>query len=469
MNRKTIFAFALGPMLGAALSFFSLPLIAWYFPLEDIGRNSVFQIFTSFSILLFVLGLDQAYVREFHETENRFSLFKACFVPGLLLLVIALVATFPFAAEISKLLYGQSNALWYLITAGCVVLSFTARFLSLVVRMQERGLAYSVSQVLPKLVVLAVLVSYVAFDADRTYVNLLYANSVSALFVVLVFGWNTKADWAHAVTAKINRVELKKIFRFGIPLVGAGVAYWGLSATSTIALRTYSDFKELGIYSMAMSFAGVAIIFQTIFSTVWMPTVYKWVATNEDLKKVDAVTGYVLTAVCFMFALAGILSWVIDYILPKEYVEVKYILMCCMAQPLLYTLSEATVVGLNIQRKSMYAFGIAIIALTCNALLSVILVPKFGAAGAAISNAIAYFVFLVARTEVSVRFWRPISRFKIYASVVCILMLAITTALIGSQMVVHYSVGWALLTGVLLVWFKKETANLAALIGKRAD
>lgn len=469
MNRKKILSFALGPMLGAALSFISLPLIAWYFPLEDIGRNNIFQIFTSFLVLLFVLGLDQAYGREFHETKNRYSLFKACFIPGFVCLLITLVATVPFAGDISKLLYGQSNPLWYLVTVGCVILSFAARFLSIIVRMQERGLAYSASQVLPKLVVLAVLVNYVTFDADRTYANLLYANLVSILVVVMVFGWNTKEEWMHAATANINRTELRRILRFGIPLVGAGVAYWGLSATSTIALRTYSDFKELGIYSMAMSFAGVAIIFQTIFSTVWMPTVYKWVAANEDLKKVDAVTGYVLTAVCFIFALAGILSWVIDYILPEEYVQVKYILMCCMAQPLLYAMSEATVVGLNIHRKSMHALGIAIIALICNALLSVILVPKFGAAGAAISNAIAYFVFLVARTEVSVRFWRPIFRFKIYASVVCILMLAITTALIGNQMVVHYSVGWALLTGVLLVWFKKEIADLVTYIGKRAD
>ena len=386
MNRKKILFFALGPMLGAALSFISLPLIAWYFPLEDIGRNNVFQTFTSLLVLLFVLGLDQAYGREFHETKNRFSLFKACFIPGFVCLLITLVATVPFAGDISKLLYGQSNPLWYLITVGCVILSFAARFLSIIVRMQERGLAYSASQVLPKLVVLAVLVSYVTFDADSTYDNLLYANLVSILVVVMVFGWNTKEDWMHAATAKINRAELRRIFRFGIPLVGAGVAYWGLSATSTIALHTYSDFKELGIYSMAMSFAGVAIIFQTIFSTVWMPTVYKWVAANEDLAKIDAVTGYVLTAVCFIFALAGISSWVIDYILPEEYVQVKYILMCCMAQPLLYAMSEATVVGLNIQRKSMHAFGIAIIALICNALLSVILVPKFGAAGAAISD-----------------------------------------------------------------------------------
>ena len=469
MNRKKILSFALGPILGAALSFISLPLIAWYFPLEDIGRNNVFQIFTSLLVLLFVLGLDQAYGREFHETKNIFSLLKACFIPGFVCLLITSIATVPFASEISKLLYGQSNPLWYFITLGCAILSFAARFLSIIVRMQERGLAYSASQVLPKLVVLAVLVSYVTFDADRTYANLLYANLVSLIVAVMVFGGNTKADWMQAANAKIDRAELRRIFRFGIPLVGAGLAYWALSATSTIALRTYSNFKELGIYSMAMSFAGIAVIFQTIFSTVWMPTVYKWVAAKEDLQKVDAVTGYVLTAVCFIFALAGLFSWMIDYILPQEYVQVKYILMCCMAQPLLYTLSEATVVGLNIQRKSMHAFGIAIIALVCNALLSFILVPRFGAVGAAISNAIAYTVFLVARTEVSVWFWRRIPRVKIYASVVFVLIFSITTAVIGDRMTFHYSLGWVLLTGVLSVWFRSETSDLVALIGKRAN
>lgn len=465
MNRKKILAFALGPVLGAALSFISLPLIAWYFQPEDIGRNNVFQIFTSFSILLFILGLDQAYVREFHETENRFSLFKACFVPGLILLVTALIATLPFAGDISKLLYGENQPQWYLITAGCVILSFTTRFLSLVVRMQERGLAYSASQVLPKLAVIAVLVGYVVFGAEPIYTNLLYANLVSVFLVVVVFGWNTRADWIPAATAKVNSAELKKLLHFGAPLIGAGVAYWGLSATSTIALRTFSDFKELGIYSMAMSFAGMAMIFQMIFSTVWMPTVYKWVAAKEDLRKIDTVTSHVLAAVCFIFALAGMFSWVIDYVLPADYMQVKYIVVCCMAQPLLYTLSETTVVGLNVQRKSMHALGIAILALACNALLSFLLVPRFGAAGAAISNALAYAVFFIARTEIAGRLWRPIQRTQLYSMIILVLSIAIWTALLTPKTTMHPSLVWLMALMFFIFIFRINIKTLTKNIG----
>lgn len=456
MNRNKIFAFALGPVLGAALSFISLPLIAWYFPPEDIGRNNVFQIFTSFSILLFVLGLDQAYVREFHETENRFSLFKVCFIPGLILLVITLIATLPFAGDISKLLYGKNEPRWYLITAGCVIFSFTARFLSLVVRMQERGLAYSASQILPKLAVIAVLVGYVILGAERIYTNLLYANFVSVFLVVLVFGWNTRSDWLPAVTAKIDRAELKKLLHFGTPLIGAGVAYWGLSATSTIALRTFSDFKELGIYSMAMSFAGAAIIFQAIFSTVWMPTVYKWVAAKKDLSKIDDMRSHVLAAVCFIFALAGSFSWLIDYVLPADYAKVKYIVVCTIAQPLLYTLSETTVVGLNVQRKSMHALGIAIFALMCNALLSFLLVPRFGAVGASVSNSLAYVVFFIARTEVSAKMWRQIPRIQLYSMVILMVSVGIFTAIQGSIKLVSPSFIWLTIFVLLIFIFRNN-------------
>lgn len=464
MDKNKILAFAVGPVLGAALSFISLPLIAWYFPPEDIGRNNVFQIFTSFSILLFVLGLDQAYVREFHETNNRFSLFKACFIPGLILLVIALIATLPFAAEISNLLYGESDPLWYLITAGCVILSFIARFLSLVVRMQERGLAYSASQVLPKLVVIAVLIGYVLFDADKIYTNLLYANFVSFFLMVMVFGWNTRADWLQSATAKVNKQELKKLLHFGAPLIGAGVAYWGLSATSTIALRIFSDFKELGIYSMAMSFAGVALVFQSIFSTIWMPTVYKWVAANEDLSKIDTVRSHVLAAVCFIFAFVGMFSWVIDYILPPDYAQVKYIVLCCMVQPLLYTLSETTVVGLNIKRKSMYALGIAVLALLCNMIFSFLLAPKFGAAGAAAANSLAYVIFFIARTEVSAVIWRPIIRTKLYVTIIIMVILSIWMALNNNDKILSHSLIWIIIYILLFFIFKRNLIRLTKVI-----
>ena len=69
MNLKTIGLFSLGPVIAAALGLIYIPIITWMFTQEDVGRIAMFQVAISFSVLLFSLGLDQSYVREYHETE----------------------------------------------------------------------------------------------------------------------------------------------------------------------------------------------------------------------------------------------------------------------------------------------------------------------------------------------------------------------------------------------------------------
>ena len=461
MDRKRILAFSIGPLLGAALSFVTLPLLAWYYPPEDVGRNNIFQIFNSFALLLCVLGLDQAYVREFHESADRRSLLRNCALPGFLILLIGIVSSLPLSGVFSMLLYGENHPIWYQATAACVVLTFVIRFLSLVLRMQERGLAYSASQVIPKLIVIALLTAYSVFGMLPSYGSLLFANFISLFLVAIVFTWNAREELRLFNSLKIDRDQLKSLLKFGVPLIGAGLAYWGLSATSVIALRSYSGFSELGIYSLGMSFAGAATIFQSIFTTVWIPTVYKWVAEKKDLNRIDDVIDHVAVAVCLIFVLTGLLAWLIDYILPRGYGDVRWIIVCCMAQPLLYTLSESTVVGLNVQRKTYLSLLISVFSLICNLLLGVLLVPKFGAAGAASSNAIAYFVFFVLRTEMASRSWRRIKRKSIYPVVSMIIAVSILLAIFKDDFPVNQYVLW--LSLLLIIFFHHRKLFLVRL------
>jgi hypothetical protein len=55
-------------------------------------------------------------------------------------------------------------------------------------------------------------------------------------------------------------------------------------------------------------------------------------------------------------------------------------------------------------------------------------VPKFGAAGAAVSNGLAFTIFFIARTEASAYIWKRFPTGKIYA---LITFLFVTTALIA--------------------------------------
>ena len=204
------------------------------------------------------------------------------------------------------------------------------------------------------------------------------------------------------------------MLHFGMPLIIGGAAFWGLTAMDKLFLRSLSTFSELALYSVAVSFATAAIIFQNIFSTIWAPTVYKWAISGINDEKIDLVTDYVTLAVLLLFSLAGLFSWLILYMLPAEYKSVQYILVCCMAYPLLYTLSEATVVGIGITKKSGYSMAISVLALVINIVGNYVLIPFWGAKGAAVSTAISFWFFLVLRTEISSRIWRSVPRLKMY-------------------------------------------------------
>ena len=82
MQLKSVVGFSIGPIVGAFIGLVTLPLNAWIFSPDDIGRLNIFQTICSLMLLFSVLGLDQAYVREYHEVANKEALLKACVVPG---------------------------------------------------------------------------------------------------------------------------------------------------------------------------------------------------------------------------------------------------------------------------------------------------------------------------------------------------------------------------------------------------
>ncbi|MBN3966972.1 oligosaccharide flippase family protein [Pseudomonas gregormendelii] len=433
MNAKKIAAFAIGPIGSAALGFITLPLITWFYSAEDVGRIAMLQVLLSFCVLVFALGLDQAYVRNYHDSQNKPSLLKTSLTPGFLLLIIASVCALLFPGAISELLFGVKSTLISVVIVSCMLAALVSRFLSLVLRMQEKGLAFSLSQLLPKIVFIFILVTYITFSFGNDFRHLIIAHAISIITVTIIFAWNTRQVWLAAYKEPIDQNELTTMLSFGMPLIVGGAAFWGLTAIDRLFLRSFSTFEELGVYSVASSFAAVAIIFQSVFSTVWAPTVYRWASEGLNNEKIDSVTEHVLATVVFIFILAGLFSGVVSYILPKEYGNVQYILVACMAYPLFYTLSETTVVGLGITRKSSYAMIASLLAVLVNLIGNYLLVPKYGAAGASVSTAIAFWIFLVCRTEFSCISWRQLPRTKLYSVTFACLIACVGTSLCGSN------------------------------------
>ena len=456
MTPRKIAAFAVGPIAGALLGLITLPMITWFFAQEDVGRIAMLQVTVGFSTLLFSLGLDQAYVREFHEVANKPALLKQSFLPGFLLLLVSLTLLLSLGDSMARWLFEFPSWHLSLLIGISLLAAFVSRFLSLVLRMNEHGLAYSMSQVLPKLLLLGFIGLYVFAETDKTLTHLILANAASLVFVSLVLAFNTRKEWVAGIASRIDIDHLKRMLRFGVPLIFGGIAFWGLTAVDKVFLRSMANFEELAVYSVSVSFAAAAVILQSVFSTVWAPTVYKWASKGEGLENVNRVTRYVLALVVMLFSVAGLLSWTTGLFLPSEYSEVQWIVVSCLGYPLLYTLSESTAVGIGISKRTGFSMLSAIIAFFVNIIGNWLLIPEFGAAGAAVSTCFSFWIFFLLRTEFSIFLWKPMPRLILYGYSALAVSGAIIFTLYGSQLG-SITVGfWLIVLAVTIVSFEEE-------------
>lgn len=458
LNLRKIAAFSIGPVGAAILGFCTLPIIAWLFEASDVGRFAMLNIAAGFGTLLFCLGLDQAYVREFHEENDSGALFKAAIFPGLLLLIISLVVIQVIGIDLAQLVFDQSEPILTACLIATIVSAYLFRFFSLILRMNEKGYLFSLGQILPKIVLLIFLGFFIYTGLATSLNHIVLATSVGFIITCLTFAFITRGEWARQPFFFVDYKLTRRMLKFGLPLTLGGLAYWGLTTVDKVALRTLSTFDELGIYSVAVSFASATTIVQAVFTTIWAPTVFKWAKNGENFDKIQLVVAYVSLCVTLIFCSAGLMSWITTLLLPSYYFAVEWLVLACLGAPLLYTMSEATVVGLSIGRRTGLAMVAAIFSFAVNFLGNYFLIPVLGAAGAATSTCFAFWIFLILRTEFSIRVWKPIPRFKIYSlSALCVFG-SIFSAVYGIDVYPYIYLYWLCILLLSVFFYRIEIA-----------
>ena len=457
MNKRSILGFAVGPIGAAALGFISLPLSTWLFAPEDVGRISMLQTATAIGSVIFTLGLDQSFVRQYHLRQDHGTLLRTATWPGLtLLLLTALLLMAVSPGLLSRQMYGVDSACLSAITLTGVIAAFMSRFSSLVLRMNERGLAFSMSQLLPKLLYVACL-SLLMLDEARNFDQLLLAQTVSLVAASTIFGWNTRRAWAQVDPPPANAPAfsgLLKLLRYGIPMMAAGLAYWTLEAIDKVMLRTLSNFSELGHYSVAMGVASVAATLSTIFTTMWVPTAFKWAAEPDCAGRIAVLQHKLVAVAVLIVSVAGALSFTLNWLLPASYEPVRELLVLCMLPSLFYAVSEVTGIGAAIAHRSSLVLLSAAVTAAVNVGLNFWFIPLWGARGAAAATALSFFLMLVLRTETSVRSWQRLPRVRVYLP----LALACVAALIHAYAVAAHPAAvqalWMLLLASAAWWYR---------------
>lgn len=460
MNIKKIFHFGLGTIGSAVLSLLTLPLLAWVFSPEVLGRLNIAQTMIPIVINVIFLGLDQAYVREFHEVKDKHKLFATSVAPSHLLITLMLIPAALFSSELAKMLYGISSPLLTWATMLSLILTLQIREWSLLARMEEKALVFSMSQIIPKLSLVLGIIALIVLNNQPGFDSVFLIFLFSLFSTALYLGFATWRSRPRLAFFQIDSTLIRGLLRFGIPTMAASLAYVAMLSAGTISLRIFSSFTELGQYSLAISVGAIVAIVQTIFSIVWSPIIYKAQTKQKSEQLITQALPIATLLFGVLLTFVGFISWIVPSFVPESYAPVGYLMIGTCLVPLIYLVKEITSVGISIKRKMAFGIYTYSVSLITVIILNVYLTPKFGAIGAVSSIVVAMWLLLVLNTEISAKVWYSPQRTTLHFIVGTGVALAIYSMWSGYAGNFCYLIAWPIYLAIVIIFQRKTFVYL---------
>ena len=382
----------------------------------------MFQTVNTFFPILYI-GLDKAYAREYHGAKDKNHLFlNLMTVPFILSFFVFLVFAWN-AASISRLLFGSTD---YGLAVGLMGFSFMAMVFEHSIltrmRMEEQALAHSIFTLSMKLVVSVLLVVFIFF-IRTDFLSFVYATIIGSVLCRCILCWRF-LKLVEFGPSHIDKMLLKRSLRFGIPLVISSALGIFLKSSGAISLRYFSDFEQLGLFSAGIKISNILMMIHAAFSLAWVPTYYKWYEADRETSHYKQVSEVALAVMSFGFLALLFLRPLIGIFLSQQFADVGYFIGFLSLFPILSTLTSTAAMGIEFSRKSYFKIIVVATSLAVNILINILLVPRYGAVGAAIAVGLSYVVYFLMSTYLSFRVWKG---FAIYKHLLVIgLMLALS-------------------------------------------
>lgn len=399
---KKFLSFSIGGYINILIGLFTVPITTRMLSPEQYGISSLVNTITNLLFVLCCLGLEQGFVRFFYdeEEENRGRLLYNCLYYPFFITLFVSGILFLFKEKISIFIIGKTdvNIIWILILS--IIFTSLKTFSLLIIRMQQKGKLYSTFNVLIKVLEFGfILLLYNIYGND--YKTLVLSILFSTIIITILSIYIERNFWNFKGQTKTSINDLAK---FSAPLVLTMALNWVFGSCDKIVIKTFSNLNEVGLYAGAFKIIALITVIQNGFTTFWTPVIYEHYSENpNDLNFFKKANDY-LSLVFFTLGIGILLSRnIIILLLGKNYYPSIFIMPMLVFVPIMYLISETTMIGISFKKQTKYFLYISIAVSITNLIGNIILIPYLGAKGAAISTGMSYILFFYLRTYFSTR------------------------------------------------------------------
>lgn len=219
---------------------------------------------------------------------------------------------------------------------------------------------------------------------------------------------------------------LRKLVRFGIPLIFMGLLVAAMQQADRYFLRLFSDLREVGLYSLAFKLVGaVNTLIILPFSSIWSTVAYE-VAEMPDAKKVYAQIFqffiYALTLLLLVLAFAA--EPLLRVLTTGEFADAAALVPVGCLAFVFYGMHIHFRVPAFLSKKTERLILAPLLAVIISVLLNCLVIPRFGAFGAAWVAVASFATY----SFVGLFFYRRIDRIDYPLFRVCVVLAGVVAS-----------------------------------------
>lgn len=452
----SIFKFSIATWLNAVM-LVAVIFIANYALRDAEGAFGMYNLFYTATMTVMniaMLGLDHAYIRFYNEPpkgiKDSRQLAAACMLFSTVsLFALSLLCCLAFPGWVSAIFFEGQSSHTRLVLFICVSAFFqlVTRYFNITYRMQHNVKMYSLQSVLLQFFSRAFYLFGIFIN--KNIETFIWFNVVGlGVFVLVFFLLQRRSMLPEKVS--FAPTAYRPLLQYGVALAPNTVIQWVNQFFTLSIVNRFLGGGALDVITF-LSYVSMALgIIQAGFSTFWSAFIFGHYRTEQ--RKIRRVHDY-LTFIMLSLMTVIIMAQPLIFAVFSTYKAGAPLLGLMTYAPMLLIISETTVYGILISKKSYFdSIGMAI-SLAVTVALCLWLVPQYGLLGIAVATAAAGIAMFVFRTVIAQRYYKSMDNpAKTAVSLLLMLALCIVSWLCAGQWYIVSGVALALLCYYLIVY-----------------
>ncbi len=390
--------YGISTVLGRFLNFLLVPFYTNVFVAADYGIVTVVYTVVAFLNVVYALGLEQAYMRftEGHPDYDRRDIFSTplwtiagagLVFSGVVILLAAPIASaldIPPAWEIIVPLAAAT-----LFVDAINVIPFAA------LRMRHKPARFAVIR-FTSIALNVGLNLWFVLGFGMSIVSVFSAGLIASLASTLMLAPDILRDLAPRWRAHV----LEPMMRLGLPTLPAGLALMVVQVLDRLLMQMLVDTRTAGIYGANYRLGILMMLFVTMFQFAWQPFSLQQSSKPGSERLFARVLTYFTLVAVFVWLLlsltiddlATVPLWHGRALLGREYWEGLSIVPVVLAGYIFTGVSVIVNAGLLIRKRTGAMAVVTAVGAGVNVVSNLLLIPRLGMMGGAISTLAAYAV-----------------------------------------------------------------------------